>query len=38
MKSTRGARMRQAKLRAKLKAKGRGRVRNRPAGRKIMRT
>ena len=36
MKKTRGGRMTQAKVRAKLHKGGKGRVRNRPAGRNIM--
>lgn len=38
MKSSRGGRMTQAKVRAKLHAGGKGRVRKRPAGRRIMRS
>jgi hypothetical protein len=37
-KRTRGARMRVAKSRAKKVPKGKGRVRNRRAGKRIMRT
>ena len=38
MKSTRGARMVKAKRRASKVPKGKGMVKNRPAGKKIMRT
>jgi len=38
MKKTRGGRMTQAKVRAKLHRGGKGMVKKRPAGRKIMRT
>ena len=37
-KKTRGGRMTQAKLRAKLKKGGKGMVKNRPAGKKIMKS